>query len=211
MTVVITGTREPPVATGNQRCEPTEGGWLCKISAGQDASAPAAAPASLYLQPSVAVPSDSRAIRDLARKIAGNATTPQEQIRRLLDWIHANIERAPVDSFSALDVLKSKQAECQGHAYLYTAFARALGIPTRVVNGVVYSEQFHGFLYHSWTESYVDGQWQAVDPTFAQPKADATHIVVVEGESAADLLPLIEWVGKVRIRILAMQPDAPAR
>jgi transglutaminase-like putative cysteine protease len=108
-----------------------------------------------------------------------------------------------------LDVLQTKQAECQGHAYLYTAFARSLGIPTRVVSGLVYSEQFKGFLYHSWSESVVDGRWQAVDPSFGQTVADATHIMVVEGDSAADLLPLIDWVGKVRIRVLAIEPDAP--
>ena len=95
-------------------------------------------------------------------------------------------------------------------ASLYTAFARALGIPTRVVNGLVYSERFQGFLYHAWAESFVDGRWQAVDPTFAQAQADATHIMVVEGESAADVLPLIEWVGKVRIRIHAAQSGTPA-
>jgi transglutaminase-like putative cysteine protease len=83
---------------------------------------------------------------------------PAEQIARLLNWIHTNIERAPVDSSSALDVLRTKQAECQGHAYLYTAFARSLGIPTRLINGLVYSEQFKGFLYHSWAESFVDGR-----------------------------------------------------
>jgi len=107
-------------------------------------------------------------------------------------------------------VLQTKQAECQGHAFLYTAFARSLEIPTRVVNGLVYSEQFKGFLYHSWSESLVDDRWQAVDPMFDQPAADATHITVVEGESAADLLPLIDWVGKVRIRIMAVEPAAPA-
>jgi len=208
MTVAITGPREPPLATDQQRCEQIAGGWLCKISAAPDASSPA--PIRLDLQPSVTVSSDSRAIGDLARTLAGNAATPDEQIRRLLDWIHSNIERAPVDSFSALDVLETKKAECQGHAYLYTALARALGIPTQVVNGVVYSEQFQGFLYHSWTRSYVDGSWRAVDPMFAQPEADATHIIIVDGESAADLLPLLEWVGKAHIRVVAVEPDASA-
>ena len=116
-----------------------------------------------------------------------------------------------MDSFSALDVLQTRQAECQGHAYLYTAFARSLGIPTRVVSGLVYSEQFKGFLYHSWSISFVNGRWQAVDPTFSQIEADATHITVTEGDSAADLLPLIEWVGKVRIRVLETEPVATRR
>ena len=41
-----------------------------------------------------------------------------------------------------------------------------------------------------------------VDPTFGQPVADATHLKLVEGESISDLLPLLDWVGKVRIDVL---------
>jgi hypothetical protein len=210
MRIAISGVPAAPPTTTMQRCEPAGHEWLCNITAGPGTSSPDALSAGDYLQPSVTVPSDASNVRSLAHSIVAGAATPSEQIPRLLNWIHTNIERAPVDSFSALDVLQTKQAECQGHAYLYTAFARALGIPTRVVNGLVYSEQFKGFLYHSWAESYVEGRWDAVDPTFAQVHADATHIMVAEGESAADVLPLIEWVGKVRIRILTVQPGAPA-
>ncbi len=210
LSIGITGAPVPPLASASQRCDVSGNGWVCDITAGANASSPDMAQTEDYLKPSVTVPSDARVIRDLARSIAGEASTPKEQVGRLVGWIQTNIERVPVDSFSALDVLQTKRAECQGHAYLYTAFARSLGIPTRVVNGLVYSEQFGGFLYHSWSESFVDGRWQAVDPTFGQTEADATHIKVVEGESAADVLPLIEWVGKVRIRVLAVEPSAPA-
>jgi transglutaminase superfamily protein len=206
--IAIAGAPAAPLASAAQRCEPVDGGWTCDISAG--AWSTEVAPKADDLQPTVTVPSDARAIRDLAHSIAGTAPTPEEQIRQLLKWIHNNIQRAPVDSFSALDVLQAKQAECQGHAYLYTALARSLGVPTRVVSGLVYSEQFKGFLYHSWSESAVNGRWQAVDPSFDQSVADATHIAVVEGDSTADLLPLIDWVGKVRIRILAIEPSASA-
>ena len=207
--IAIAGAPRAPPSTSAQRCESSGDAWLCDIRSGARAPSPPIQ-AGEYLQPSVSVPSETYAIRNQARSIVGDASAPQEQIPRLLAWIQSHIERAPVDTFSALDVLETKQAECQGHAYLYTAFARSLGIPTRVVNGLVYSEQFKGFLYHSWSESLVDDRWQAVDPTFGQADADATHIRVVEGESAADLLPLIDWVGKVHIRIVAVEPDAPA-
>ena len=212
MRIAISDAPVAPSASAAQRCEPTAGGWVCDIIAGADASAPGTGtPSGDDLGPTVTVPSDARAIRDLAHDIAGEAPTAEEQVRQLLTWIHAHIERTPVDSFSALDVLQTRQAECQGHAYLYTAFARSLGIPTRVVSGLVYSEQFKGFLYHSWSISFVDGQWRAVDPTFNQIDADATHIAVAEGDSAADLLPLIGWVGKVRIRVLATEPAGTQR
>jgi transglutaminase-like putative cysteine protease len=87
--------------------------------------------------------------------------------------------------------------------------ARAIGIPTRVVNGLAYSEQLQGFLFHSWAESFVEGRWVAVDPTFGQSVADATHIKLLEGEALADLLPLIDWVGKLKIRVLALEHRIP--
>ncbi len=124
----------------------------------------------------------------------------------LVAWIADNVRKAPVDVWSALDVLEKREAECQGHTYLYAAFARALGIPTRVVNGITYSEDYQGFLYHTWAESLVEGRWLAVDPTFGTVPADATHVKLVEGETLADLTPLVDWVGHLQLRVIAVEP-----
>jgi hypothetical protein len=48
-----------------------------------------------------------------------------------------------------------------------------------------------------------------VDPTFGQAAADATHIKLVEGENLADLIPLTDWVGKVKIRVLDVEHRRP--
>ncbi|HVN72478.1 MAG TPA: transglutaminase-like domain-containing protein [Desulfomonilia bacterium] len=82
-----------------------------------------------------------------------------------------------MDVFTAIDVLDRGKAECQGHAFLYAALARASGIPTKVVNGIVYSDDFGVFLYHTWVESCIGDSWVTVDPTFSQIRPDATHIV----------------------------------
>lgn len=107
--------------------------------------------------------------------------------------------------FSALDVLDTGRAECQGHAYLYAALARASGIPTRVANGLVYSAELGGFAYHAWNESLLDGEWSAVDPMFGQLQADATHLRLVDGENLADLAPLAGWIGTTKIEILEVR------
>jgi hypothetical protein len=153
-----------------------------------------------YLQPTLAAPSVLREISDLARSIAGDAATEDERIARLLAWMDANIAKEAVDGFTAVDVLRERRAECQGHAYLFAAFARALGIPARVVNGLAYSEAHTGFLYHTWNEAWITGRgWQPVDATFGQAHADATHVRLIEGESAADLVPLVALVGRVKV------------
>jgi hypothetical protein len=157
-----------------------------------------------FLVPTIVIPSHHEHIRNTAAEIASSGRTPFERVRLLIDWIDQNIQQEAVDVFSALDVLEGKKAECQGHAYLYTAFARSLGIPSRVVNGIVYSKFYQGFLYHTWSESHLGGQWVAIDPTFAQLPADATHIKFIEGETTSDLLPLVHLIGKVKLRIVAV-------
>ncbi|MGH8732677.1 MAG: transglutaminase-like domain-containing protein, partial [Burkholderiales bacterium] len=113
----------------------------------------------------------------------------------------ANIAKEAVDAFSAADVLRARRAECQGHAYLFAALARAAGIPTRIVNGIAYSDEHGGFLYHTWNEAWIAGRgWQPVDATFGQPHADATHLKLIEGETAAELVPLVNLVGRVRVQ-----------
>lgn len=157
-----------------------------------------------YLQPTHTVPSRNDLIRKTAHEIAGKAKTPLEQARLLVQWIQHNIEKQPVDVFTALDVLSERKGECQGHTYLYAAFARAVGIPTRVVNGLVYSEDYGGFLYHTWAESRIDGHWVRVDPALGQMPADATHIKIIEGESLVDLLPLADLIGRLQIRLITV-------
>jgi len=157
-----------------------------------------------YLAPTLAAPSMLDEISSLARSIAGDAANDDERIARLIAWMDANIAKEAVDAFNAVDVLRTRRAECQGHAYLFAAFARALGIPARIVNGIAYSEEHGGFLYHSWNEAWIAGRgWRPVDPTFGQAHADATHVKLIEGESAAELLPLVNLVGRVRIASVA--------
>lgn len=191
----------PVSSDARQACVRGEGEVVCRIVAAKQARA-APGDAAAFLAPSVTVQSAHASIRTLARTILSDSPPGADHIEALLRWLERNIRKEAADVFSALDVLQFRRAECQGQAYLYAALARAAGIPTRVANGLVYSPEHEGFLYHTWAESLVEGTWQAVDPTFGQRSADATHLALVYGETLADLLPLVERVGKTRIRVL---------
>lgn len=185
---------------------PSEGGQACaregsRVRCRLDRAAPLATddPAR-YLAPSLAAPSNLRQFVELASSIAGAPGDDAQKIERLVGWIDANIGKEAVDAFSALDVLRNRRAECQGHAYLLAALARALGMPARVVNGLAYSEAHRGFLYHTWNELWVEGRgWQPVDATFGQPLADATHLKLLEGETPGELAPLVGLLGKLGV------------
>ena len=181
---------------------PSDGGQSCaRTRCRIDRSAPLAqGDPKPYLKPTLAAPSNLGEIRDLAREIARGSSGEADTIARLIAWMDANIAKEAVDAFTAADVLRARRGECQGHAYLFAAFARALGIPTRIVNGLAYSDAHGGFLYHTWNEAWIAGRgWQPVDATFSQARADATHIKLLEGESAAELAPLVNLVGRVRV------------
>jgi hypothetical protein len=139
-------------------------------------------------------------IRALARDLVEEKKNAWSSAKIINMWVYDNMEKTLVDSFTALHALKARKGECQSHANLFTAIARAAGIPTRVVNGLVYSSQFKGFVYHAWTEVFV-GEWRALDPTFGQEIVDATHIKLAEG-GYEGAVRLMEFIGKVKIDIL---------
>jgi len=153
---------------------PVETPPLGPVAPDLDGGAPAAA-----LAASPFVESDDPAIRTQARAIAGDASDPRIIARRLVDWVYAEVEKAPsVTVPSAREVLASRRGDCNEHAVLLAALARAAGIPARIIAGAVYAND--GFYYHAWNELWV-GAWVSADAVFDQLPADATHVKLIEG------------------------------
>jgi len=153
-----------------------------------------------FTEPSDRLPADHPDIMARTREAMGEETVPRKQVEMLVRWVAAAVEDTVTDAPSPLDTLASRKGNCQSHARLYASLARASGIPTRVVSGLVYLEG-KGFLYHSWAESHVDGGWLQVDPTFGQVPVDATHVKLVAGEGPDDLAAIAGVVGKIRARV----------
>jgi transglutaminase-like putative cysteine protease len=150
-----------------------------------------------YLEDSAEVQARHPKILALARQLAGKNRDVWQVAQDINRWVHLNLAKELVDTMTALDALHERRGECQSHTYLFTALARAVGIPTRIVNGLVYSKEYAGFLYHAWPEVYV-GEWRALDPTFGQNIVDATHIKLTEGAQDGAFY-LMQFVGKVKI------------
>ncbi|MFN8600710.1 MAG: transglutaminase-like domain-containing protein [Candidatus Binatia bacterium] len=147
---------------------------------GSDAPAIAA-----YTDPSPFVESDDPAIVSLARSIVGDEQDPVVAARKLVGWVNVNVAKEPALTVpSAREVAKSLRGDCNEHAVLLTALARAVGIPARVVAGTVYGDLGvpgdEGFYYHAWSELWL-GSWVSADAVFGQMPADATHVKLLEG------------------------------
>ncbi|MBI5747529.1 MAG: transglutaminase domain-containing protein [Nitrospinae bacterium] len=159
-----------------------------------------------YLEETPEIQSDNPEIKKKAEEIAGGETNVLSKALKINKWVYDYLEKKPVDTFSAVDALKSKEGECQSHSNLFAALSRASGIPTKITAGIVYSEDYNGFLYHAWPEVYIgstgsSGEWLALDPTLGEKEADATHIKLVEG-GWEEQLKLLHYIGKVGIEII---------
>jgi len=157
-----------------------------------------------YLQPNAFIQSDDSKIVSQSAKILSGEKWASEAARKLNEWVYGALVKKPVASIpSALEVLNTREGDCNEHTALYTALARAAGIPTRMAAGIVYME--NGFYYHAWPEVWI-GKWLAVDPTFNQFPADATHIRFVAGnlDRQSDIIKL---VGKLKVEVLEYRYD----
>jgi hypothetical protein len=172
-------------------------GSLVQVSSEADVQKPTEA----QLMPADKIESDAPEIKAQAKLLAVGIKS-QEGLAKVLaswtaDWLNDTID----DGGSAVASFKSKSGNCQTHARLYTALARAAGIPTRFVSGLVYLEG-KGFLYHSWAESFIGNRWVSVDPTYNQLPADPTHLKLLEGHLPEDLAPIIAIIGRIKMTIL---------
>jgi hypothetical protein len=150
---------------------------------------------------------DHPRIRDTAREILAGETEPRRAAERLRLWVYRELDKRPVASIpNALQVLEMRAGDCNEHAVLFAALARAAGLPARVVAGVVYADG--AFLYHAWDEVWIGSGWLTVDAAFDQSPADATHVKLVEGgpETHAALVGVI---GTLSIDVLP-EPDREA-
>jgi hypothetical protein len=152
-----------------------------------------------YMQPTAFIQSDDKRIKEQAAKVLAGEKDAREAAKKLNAWVYSAIQKKPVVSIpSALEVLSQRVGDCNEHTTLYTALARAAGIPTRMAAGIVYMES--GFYYHAWPEVWL-GAWTAIDPTFNQFPADATHIRFITGnlDRQSEILRL---VGKLKVEVL---------
>jgi len=88
--------------------------------------------------------------------------------------------------------------DCNEHAVLLAAMARAAGIPAQIEAGLVYMKG--RFYYHAWNVLYL-GRWITADSLMGQIPADVTHIRLVRGEPDSQM-DLIGVIGKVKLEIL---------
>jgi len=161
--------------------------------------------------------SDSR-VRKFASEAVGDETDAVKCARLIEAYVHKTISKKDfnVGFATAAETARSCEGDCSEHGVLCAALARAVGLPSRVVTGVVYlspeemggNPKPHGaFGFHMWAEVLVaEGCWMPIDAAIGV--FDATHIAFVKSDlSSANPevemgLVVLEALGSIRIEVI---------
>ncbi|NNK84309.1 MAG: transglutaminase domain-containing protein [Desulfobacterales bacterium] len=152
----------------------------------------------IFMQPGPFIQSDHPKIKTQAKKIIQNEIVPFKKAKKLINWVYNNIEKRPVLSVpDALSTLENRIGDCNEHAVLLAALARASGIPTRIETGLAY---INGrFYYHAWNLLYL-GKWITADSAFGQIPADVTRIRFTTG--SLQQLDLMSIIGRIKLKVI---------
>jgi hypothetical protein len=135
-----------------------------------------------YLHPNGMVDSNDPRVAELARKATPGLADPWPKAQAIQHWVAENIRDKNFETTfaSASEVARDLTGDCTEHAVLVAAMCRSVGIPSRVVVGLIYSEPSQGFGYHMWDEVYVNRRWVALDAAFDQSQVDAVHLKLAD-------------------------------
>ena len=161
---------------------------------------------SEFLKPSVSIQSDAPEVKAKLNEAIGSEKDGVAAARKLVSWVFTAVEQQMTASFpTALDVLKTMKGDCNEHAVLFAALARAAGIPTQTAVGLIYMDR--AFYYHAWNEVYL-GKWIPVDATFGEFPASAIRLKLGQGDLAqqAEILGLVGNIG-IKVKEFGTAPS----
>jgi len=156
-----------------------------------------------YLLPTAIIDSDSPLILEQAEKIIDTAVSSAvEKAVKLYYAVRDGIWYDPyypfyrAEHYRASNVLKSGRGFCVSKASLLCALGRACGVPSRVGFATVRNHlatrqliDFLGtdlFVYHGFTEFYLDGRWVKATPAFNVELCKRHKVVPLEFNGRED-------------------------
>jgi len=160
----------------------------------------------IYTKPSETIDSDNPTIFALANYLAEGEDDLYKVVFNLGKWVKNNIEydlstlTADVTQKSSW-VLETRQGVCDELTNLFIALNRALGIPSKFVSGISYTnsdlfEERWG--PHGWAEVYFpDYGWIPYDVTYGEfGHIDPSHIKLKEALDADEASTKYQWFGR---------------
>jgi transglutaminase-like putative cysteine protease len=148
---------------------------------------------AMELAPEPRLSPEDTAVTAHAVALQGASPNPRDAAYRLQDWVTRNVRtESPAGRAGARTagaVLAARAGTPEEKAILLVALARRIGLPARLVGGVLLAPK--GPRAHTWVEVFV-GDWIPLDPAQAGFIASPSHVRLVTGATGrwTDLLPL---------------------
>ena len=170
-----------------------------------------------YLSATEFIDKDVESIRTLAESLrqgSGQSTSVA-----LFDWVRDEIRydprcaKDPREQYRASAILERRSGYCVQKAVLLAALGRAVGIPARLGFADVRNHktpewmlELMGtdlFVFHGYTEFYLDGGWLKATPAFDRASAAKAGALLVELDGSNDAMlhpvdpeghPYIEYI-----------------
>lgn len=133
------------------------------------------------------------------KEIVGNETNPVAAARLINEWVYQYLKKVPTPSIpDAVTILQTSEGDCNEHAVLAAALARAVGLPARVALGLVFMED--AFYYHAWVEYWAGASWFTGDPLMNQLPVDPSHITLLYGDVDKHV-NVFSFLGHLKLRV----------
>lgn len=195
-----------PFWNGAVVMEPFAGGKvLVTVEASFSAGSPATGPRPYAVGPSLAPCALSQFCQVLMTlplpwELTGvKELSPWEKLVAVSRWVSRNVRQNEHDAFpqDAASVLRRREGRCSGRANLAVALLRQLGVPARVVSGLLFSSTRAS--WHRWGEAWMpEVGWMPFDPGVAVGVVGVRYLPMT---GAGEGLPLSG------ITILRLQED----
>jgi transglutaminase-like putative cysteine protease len=138
-----------------------------------------AEPGPEYRESNFYIRSDDADVKKRLKEAIGDEANPRRQLRAIRKWVGDHVKGNYEVAFATADeVARTLEGDCSEMGVLAAAMCRAQGFPSRVCFGLVYDPENKGFGGHLWTEVWVDGHWETLDPTGVIPALGAAFLKV---------------------------------
>lgn len=147
---------------------------------------PASYPASIarWLRPEDDIQVDSPEIAALAVRLGADRGDVRGRLERIFAYTAGLTQRPFKGTTDALTALRLGEASCNGKSRLLVALARHVGIPARLVGGLILGRGSKR-TSHQWVEVYVAGHWVPLCPTNRHfGELPARYLVLYRGDES---------------------------
>jgi len=159
--------------------------------------------------------SEDKKVVSLARQAVGGTKDAALAAKQIEIFVANYItgKSLSVGYASAAEVALSRQGDCSEFSVLTAAMCRAVGIPARIVTGLVYVDRFakrtNVFGGHAWVEAYIGGKWVGLDATRVARGFDGGHIALALGNGDPDdFFSMLNTMGCFKIeKITIIHPE----